>query len=94
MSIGKVIQKLRTKRGFSQEQLADAAGIRQATLSDIERGKVKPSENTLEKISSALDASVNYIRIAAIEPDNIPKEQRSDFTTLFGDLLSNLQKLK
>ena len=45
----------RTKRGFTQQELAAAVGVRQATISDIETGKAKTLRLTLlDKLASVL----------------------------------------
>ena len=38
--IGQRIRQLRKEHGVAQAELADAAGISQSTLSDIERGEI------------------------------------------------------
>jgi transcriptional regulator with XRE-family HTH domain len=35
------LKEWRDRRGFTQQELATAIGVRQATISDIERGKAK-----------------------------------------------------
>lgn len=52
--LGKRIQEIRLKNGYTQEKLAELAGIEIPSLSNIENGKNYPSHETLEKISSAL----------------------------------------
>lgn len=54
------IKAERIKRGMSQLELAEAAGIEQAALSRIESGLVSPRAATLAKIRTALsDAGIN-----------------------------------
>lgn len=48
------IKAERNKRGMSQQDLAEAAGIEQAALSRIESGAVTPRAATLLKIRTAL----------------------------------------
>lgn len=48
------IKAERIKRGMSQQELAEAAGIEQAALSRIESGAVTPRAATLLKIRTAL----------------------------------------
>ncbi len=47
------VREWRTYRGLSQEKLAEAAGVRQATISAIEAGSV-PKVDTARKIAEAL----------------------------------------
>jgi ribosome-binding protein aMBF1 (putative translation factor) len=56
-SIARDIISERRAAGFSQQQLADAAGLRQETLSRIESGKHSPTVRTLKKIEAALKKS-------------------------------------
>jgi len=53
--IGNNIKELRKFRKWTQQQLADEAGIRMATISDIEAGKANFEINTLVRIASALN---------------------------------------
>ena len=53
--IGNNIKELRKFRKWTQQQLADAAGIRMATISDIEAGKANCEIATLVRIASALN---------------------------------------
>ncbi len=45
----------RTKKMFSQEELAFKANLSKNTIGKIETGKVSPTVETLEKIANALD---------------------------------------
>ena len=51
MKIGAVIKDLRTKQGFSQQDLAKNLGITQSYLSHIERDKREPSISLIKQIS-------------------------------------------
>lgn len=53
-SIARDIVRERRAAGLSQQQLADAAGIRQETLSRIESGKHSPTVRTLRRIEAAI----------------------------------------
>ena len=48
----------RTKRGWSQTELAKAVGTRQPVISRLERGEGNPSLHTLQRIAKALDLSL------------------------------------
>ncbi len=54
----KTIIKERTKRGWSQTELAEAIGSRQPVISRLERGDGNPSLQTLVRIAKALDLSL------------------------------------
>ena len=53
--LGKSIKEIRLKNGYTQEKLAELAGIEIPSLSNIENGKNYPSHETLEKLSNALN---------------------------------------
>ena len=50
----KNIRERREQLGISQKELADAAGIAQSTLCDIEQGRSNPSLEVAVKIAKAL----------------------------------------
>ncbi|MBI5757307.1 MAG: helix-turn-helix transcriptional regulator [Planctomycetales bacterium] len=51
---GKVVRQYREKRGLSQEDFADVAGIHRTYVSLIERGKVQVSIGIAHKLAVAL----------------------------------------
>lgn len=50
-----VLREARTEKGFSQEELADRAGLHRTYISQIERGVKSPSLRSLELITDALE---------------------------------------
>lgn len=61
---GKHIRKIRTAKGYSQEQLAGFAGLDRTYISGIERGQRNVSLMNLVKLAKAL---------------NVPAQQLLDF---------------
>ncbi|MBI4564588.1 MAG: helix-turn-helix transcriptional regulator [Planctomycetes bacterium] len=59
--IGRKIRVLREKKGMTQEDLAERAGLTQSHVSRLEDGKHSPSNVTLRKIAKALRVSVHKI---------------------------------
>lgn len=59
--LGKVLRELRKERGFSQEELADAAAIHPTYVSQVERGLKSPTMRMLGKLAKALGASPSKI---------------------------------
>ena len=51
------IKQLRQERGMSQRAFAKAAGCAKGIISEIEAGSLKPSDQTLTKISTAFGVS-------------------------------------
>ena len=56
--IGLKIKLERTKKGWSQEKLAELSGLSKNSIGIIERGESSPSIKTLEKIASAFNISL------------------------------------
>ena len=48
------IKRLRTRKGWSQEQLADEAGLHRTYVSGVERGTRNPTVEIVGKIANAL----------------------------------------
>ncbi|MFC4353416.1 helix-turn-helix domain-containing protein [Fodinicurvata halophila] len=53
--IGTLIQRARKKRGWTQSQLAERAGLRQATISVIETGETSARLESILAVLAALD---------------------------------------
>jgi transcriptional regulator with XRE-family HTH domain len=53
-NLGTALAVLRMVRGWNQEELSRASGIRSGTISDYERGKMIPGLNTLQRLLGAL----------------------------------------
>ncbi|MEJ0011354.1 MAG: helix-turn-helix domain-containing protein [Bauldia sp.] len=53
--IGNLIRNARRKRGWSQAQLGDTTGLRQATISQIESGSSATRLATILSLLAALD---------------------------------------
>ncbi len=59
--VGRVIARLRTEKGLTQEVLSGLSDIGRTHLSAIERGERKPTLETLYRISNALDLSMSAV---------------------------------
>jgi len=53
-NLGMKIKLERTKRGFSQEKLAELSHLSLVTIGTIERGQSSPAVDTIEAIADAL----------------------------------------
>jgi transcriptional regulator with XRE-family HTH domain len=63
------IKELRGARDWSQAELAERAGIRRATLADIESGKTKGIDfATLEAIANALGVDAGFLIVHEKQP--------------------------
>jgi transcriptional regulator with XRE-family HTH domain len=56
--LGDTVRAKRTKSGFSQEKLAEKAGLSTVFISRIERGVESPSMDSMVKIARALGVRV------------------------------------
>ena len=56
---GIVVRNIRSHKNISQEKLADLSGLHRTYISDIELGKRNISLENIERISKALDISLN-----------------------------------
>ena len=63
--VGRNLGRIRTAKGWTQEQLAEASGFSQQYLSELERGKRNPTIVTLYEIARALGVS----HVSLVEPD-------------------------
>jgi HTH-type transcriptional regulator / antitoxin HipB len=52
--LGNAVRRARRKLGFSQIELGDRAGLRQATISDIEAGKTGARLDSILKVLAIL----------------------------------------
>lgn len=54
-ALGKNVRDKRERIGITQAALAKACGVKQSTISDIERGRRWPSHTLLKDIAQTLD---------------------------------------
>jgi transcriptional regulator with XRE-family HTH domain len=55
---GKSLKAWRTRRGLSQEQLAEKAGLHRTYISDLERGARNISLESMEKLALGLEINL------------------------------------
>ena len=60
-TIGERIRIYRLKRGFSQEQLAELAGVHPTYIGQLERGEKNATMETIEKVSLALEIPLSEL---------------------------------
>jgi transcriptional regulator with XRE-family HTH domain len=66
------LRRVRTMRGMSQVELAEASGVAQNTISEIELGKREARPGTLRKLAGALGVSLK-------ELEEEPMNWRADY---------------
>lgn len=60
-TIGEKVKKIRLQKKLNQIAFADAIGISQGRLSEIEQGKTKPSADTLQQLRKKFDVDLNWL---------------------------------
>ena len=59
--MGQRIRNYRTKKGLSQEKLAELAGCHPTYIGQLERGEKNATLESVEKIASAMDISLSEL---------------------------------
>ena len=66
--LGRRVQDLRTARGWTQQQLADEAGLDRTYISGLEHGKQNPTIGALLRLARALEAPVERLVVEVSAP--------------------------
>lgn len=72
-TVGERIKKRRIELGWTQDQLAQKAGISKSFLSELENAKRSVSANNLLDIARVLNLSLDYL-MTGEEPETKPAE--------------------
>lgn len=64
-ALGRAILAIRTKKGMSQQDLADATGFMQSWVSQVERGRRNPSWNNVARLADGLGVPVSKLAARA-----------------------------
>ncbi len=67
--LGKKVKEYRTKKGLSQELLAEDSGLSYRTIQRIENGESKPTGDTLNRIAASLDVTPEDLANWEVEDD-------------------------
>lgn len=67
-SFGLAVKRERGREGFSQEMLADRAGLHRTYISDIERGSRNVSLENIGRLAYALGISIRVLMPSEIPP--------------------------
>ena len=78
---GKQLQRLRTRRGLTQEQLAVTAGLSRSFLTRLELGQHDPSLSTLVRVAKALRVSVTELLGESVSASRWWQVGQDRFTT-------------
>lgn len=75
ISFGRAVRKRRHELNFSQEALAEAAGLHRTYIADVERGTRNLSLVNIFKIATALEMSVGELFTHYIENTSTGKSK-------------------
>lgn len=64
-ALGRAVQAIRTERGISQMQLAEATGFMQSWISNVEHGRRNVSWSNVGRLADGLGVSVSELARAA-----------------------------
>lgn len=79
-SMGKRVEKMRNKRGWSQLRLAEVSGINNSVISRIESDNKKTfDDNIIVSLADALEVSTDYLFGKTENPD--PVDSDSEFAS-------------
>ncbi|MFB7301711.1 helix-turn-helix domain-containing protein [Heyndrickxia sporothermodurans] len=73
MTVGERLKKLRLKKGYTQQFIADRLGIGRSNLGHIENDRVQLEPNYAEILSNLYDTTIEYIYtgegVESVDPD-------------------------
>ena len=92
MNLGRTIRDIRKRQGLTQLALADAAGISRTSMSQIENG-VRPGEETLKSICTALQVPESLLYIHSMEKEDVPESKRILYDQLFPVIQEMIQRV-
>ncbi len=88
---GKKIKRMRLNRGLTQEELAEAVDLSQRAMSGIETGENFASAETIDKLVSALDTTLE--ELFATNHLKIEEDLRQEIDEKLDDLSRDNEKL-
>src|SRR5215469_8935450 len=82
--VGEQIQRLRTERKLTLDDLSRAAGVSKSMLSEIERDKANPTIAVAWRLTNALGISLDQLFATQKAPETISVVGPHDIPTLAG----------
>lgn len=92
MDLGLTIKKLRQQNGFNQSQFAEACGITQTYLSQIENNLKEPNISTLRNISNQLSVPLPVLFFLTLDDNDIQEDKRNAFNLLAPSIKSMISE--
>ena len=93
MTIGERIREVRTAKGMTQKQVADACGMADSAIRKYESGQITPKYATLQRIAAALSVPVDSL---IDDPNRFDVEDIKDaiiYGGPIGRVVENMQQL-
>ena len=75
-AFGFVVRKERLRKGFSQERLAERAGLHPTYVGMIERGMRNATLDVAAKLADALDISLPKLILASVKSKRLPARKK------------------
>ena len=72
---GRNIRKYRLLKGYSQEKLAELAGLHRTYISDLERGNRSISLGNIEKLANVLEIDLHKLFIFEKENSKVDENE-------------------
>lgn len=63
--LGRVVRRLRSDAGFSQERFADACHVHRTYIGSIERGETNVSLDNIERLATTLEVPISRLFLEA-----------------------------
>lgn len=76
MTIGEKIRSLRKQKNWTQQQLADFAGVAKTTVLDWEKNRYSPEGKNLINLAESLGTTVSYLIGETSEPFRVAQPKR------------------
>ena len=87
MSFATRLKKLRNARNVTQQELADYLSVTRPTIAGYETKGKEPDYNTLFRIASFFDVSVDYLLSGRDYPESLSPSVHPEFEKLYDDYM-------
>lgn len=74
-TLGENVKRLRKLKGWSQQELGAASGVKQRTISNIERGTHAVGLDMIELLASALRVGAHHLLTPDLDPATVKEYQ-------------------
>lgn len=87
-SLAKAVYEARTRKNWSQKELAKAIGTKQANISRVESGLANPTLEFLSKLTNVLDLKIEFACVQEPSIQYISEPAKNVFNSKFIDIRS------